>query len=128
MALTLRSSRAQFAIGCFNDDFVRADAGEAVVEPDRGGFERALDPHGGVTVGHDANAPAGFVGLRFFLADRVDLRRREPFVALGKGIEGPRFAERPAGSPAAGVAAPARRQPRCGGADRGEIQASCVGQ
>jgi hypothetical protein len=32
--------QGEIGVGRFDDDLVRADAGEAVVESDRGGFER----------------------------------------------------------------------------------------
>ncbi len=74
--------------GCFDDDFMCADTGKLVIQSDGHGFERALDAHGGIAIGDDADAPAGLVGFGLFLPDRENLGGREAFVALGEGIEG----------------------------------------
>src|ERR1700761_6727307 len=74
-------------VGRLDDDLMRADAADAVVETLRLGVELALDAQRGITVGHYAHAPARLVRLGLLLAQGEDFRRREAFVALGEGIE-----------------------------------------
>jgi hypothetical protein len=77
----------ELAVGGLDDDFVGADAADTVVKPFGTRLERTFNPHGGVAVRNDADTPTGFIRLGLFLAESVDLGRREAFVAFGEGIQ-----------------------------------------
>ena len=76
-----------FVERALDDDFVGADAVHLVVDAVAALVEVALDLQGGELVGHHADAPALFVGLRVAVAVGEDLVRRVVLAALAEGAE-----------------------------------------
>ena len=87
MLSSVRLAIDDFVERAFDDDFVGADAVHLVVDAVAALVEVALDLQGGKLVGHDAHAPALFVGLGVAVAVGEDFVRRVVLVALAEGAE-----------------------------------------
>ena len=67
-------------VGRFDDDFVRADAADLVVQPVSLAVQFAFDAQRGEFIGDDAQAPLGWIA-RSVASEYENLRRRLAFIA-----------------------------------------------